>query len=112
MQFYLIQCLRTIKFGLVLQQLLHLTDMTDDERNKRADDIIAAGNAAVIDFEISFSDNDCAGYPWGKDWLAFTCGECYHRIKNAMLDCGLSEHDVKMIIASAWDDGWTRGNLK
>lgn len=37
--------------------------MTDDERNKKADEIIAARNAAAIDLEISLSGTDCAGSP-------------------------------------------------
>jgi len=84
--------------------------MTDDERNKKADEIIAAGNAAVIDLKISLSGTDCAGSPWGDDWLAFTDGEYYHRIREIMLNYGMGEGDVEMIIANAWEDGWIRAN--
>jgi hypothetical protein len=82
--------------------------MTDDERNKKADEIIAAGNAAVIDLKISLSGTDCAGSPRGDDWLAFTDGEYYHQIRKIMLDYGMGEGDVEMIIANAWEDGWIR----
>jgi hypothetical protein len=82
--------------------------MTDDERNKKADEILANGKAISIELGISFSGTDCAGSPWGDDWLGFTDTEYYHRVRNILIEAGIPEGSTEMIIANCWEDGWTR----
>jgi hypothetical protein len=90
--------------------------MSDEEKRRKADEILAAGNEESVDMprlvqlDVEFSGTDCAGSPWGEDWLAFTDGEYYHRIRGIMLKYGMVEGDVEMIIANAWEDGWTRAH--
>lgn len=92
--------------------------MSDEEKRKKADEILARGNEESVDvrrlvqLDVEFSGTDCAGSPWGEDWLAFTDGEYYHRIRGIMLKYGMGEGDVEMIIANAWEDGWIRANQK
>lgn len=80
--------------------------MTEDERNKKADEILEAGKKAAVKLGIHFLGTECAGSPWGDDWLSFTDGEYYHRIRGIMLKYGMGEGDVEMIIANAWEGGW------
>jgi hypothetical protein len=68
--------------------------------------------SSELRLNIEFSGTDCSGSPWGGDWLAFTDGEYYHRIRAIMLKYGMGEGDVEMIIANCWEDAWIRGSRK
>lgn len=78
--------------------------MSEEERNKRADKIMADIEKAALEF----SGTTAEGAEWSGDWLRFTDGEYYHRIRGIMLKYGMGEGDVEMIIANAWEDGWNR----
>lgn len=44
--------------------------------------------------------------PMETDWLAFTDGEYYNRVRTIMLKSGMGEGDVDMILANVWEAGW------
>lgn len=60
---------------------------------------------------LEFSGIPCDGAPWDRDWLAFTDGEYYHRVRRIMLSYGMGGGDVEMILANIWESGWIAGNL-
>ena len=59
---------------------------------------------------LDFSGTTAEGAPWSDDWLSFTDSEYYHRVRRIMLDYGMGEGDVEMILANVWENGWIRGN--
>ena len=48
--------------------------------------------------------------PNESEWLAFTDGEYYNRVRQLMLGYGMGQGDVEMILANVWEDGWLRGH--
>jgi hypothetical protein len=58
---------------------------------------------------INFSGTSSEGSAWHSDWLQFTDGEYYHRVRDIMLKAGMGSGDVEMILANVWTDAWIAG---
>ena len=47
--------------------------------------------------------------PWYKAWLNWTDHEYYNRIRQIMIESGMGEGDVEMILANCFEIGWIAG---
>lgn len=79
--------------------------MTDDERNKKADEILS--NIAKV--QIEFSGATAERAEWHEDWLRFADRPWYNLMRSVLINNGIGEGDAEMILANAWEDGWIRG---